>query len=114
MRTSTRVGSVVGSVGSVALCILQFRFALAIVPLIVLGGVLAGLAVAKWLDRAHYGRQLEEGFYAGMLAAGLSGFIALLSLLTAGPRDIATLAERSRLGGFDVAPLVRQLSPLGW
>ena len=74
MRTSTRAGIVVGSIGSIALCILQFHIALAIAPGIVLGGFVAGLAVAKWLDHAHYGRQLEEGFYVGMLASGLPGF----------------------------------------
>src|SRR5262249_39566424 len=68
----------------------------------------------KWLDHAHYGRQLEEGFYVGMLASGLPGFIALLSLLTAGPRDTVSLAERSHLGQLNLAPLVNLLSGFGW
>jgi hypothetical protein len=114
MRTSIRAGAILGGVGSIALCVLQLQIALAIAPGVILAGALAGLAVAKWLDRAHYGRQLEEGLRAGLLASGLTAFVSLLALLVAGPHDVATLTARSRIFGLSLAPLVRRLSGLGW
>ncbi len=114
MRTSLRVGMLIGGVGSVALSVLQARIGLVVAPCLVIAGIIAGLAVAKWLDRPSYGRQLEEGARAGLLACGLPGFVALLSLLVAGPRDIAGLAATSHFFGFDFSSVVLQLSPLGW
>jgi hypothetical protein len=114
MRTSLRVGMLIGGAGSVALSVLQARIGLVVAPCLVIAGIISGLAVAKWLDRPSYGRQLEEGGRAGLLACGLPGFVALLSLLVAGPRDIATLAASSRFFSLDFSPLVQQLSPLGW
>ena len=114
MRTSLRVGAILGGAGSIALCVLQLQIALAIAPGVILAGALAGLAVAKWLDRAHYGRQLEEGLRAGLLASGLPAFVALLALLVAGPHDVATLTARSHVFGLSLAPLVSRLGGLGW
>ena len=114
MRTSIRSGALIGGALSIALCLLQPRVALAVVLGIVLAGPVAGLAVAKWLDLGNYGRQLEEGVRAGLLACGLPGFCALVSLLVLGPHDAVELAARSHAGGLSLAPVVEPLASFGW
>ena len=68
MRTSLRVGMLIGGAGSIALSVLQLRIGLSVAPCLIIAGIISGLAVAKWLDRPSYGRQLEEGARAGLLA----------------------------------------------
>ena len=114
MRTSLRAGVTLGGLGSLVLCLLQTQIGLAIAPGVILVGILAGLAVAKGLERPYYGRQLEEGARAGVLACGLTGFLGLLSLLVAGPHDLATLTTRSHLFALDFALLMKQFSTLSW
>lgn len=114
MRASIRSGAIIGAVASVALCLLQPHIALLVAFGVAAAGVLAGLAVAKWLDLEQYGRQLEEGVRAGALAAGLPGLCALISLLVLGPHDVATLALRSRVSGVGLSSTISQLTTLGW
>jgi hypothetical protein len=48
------------------------------------------------------------------LASGLTAFVALLALLVAGPRDVATLTARSHIFGLSLAPLISKLHGLSW
>ena len=114
MRIILRVGGILGGAGFVLLYALQTEVALVVAAGIVLAGLLAGLGAAKWLSRAWYGRQFKAGLRTGILAAGLAGLGALLSLFMLGPRDIPTLAARSHLAGFSLAPVVNALAFLTW
>ncbi len=114
MRTSLRAGMLIGGTGSIALSVLQARIGLAVAPCLVMAGVISGLAIAKWLDRPSYGRQLGEGARGGLLACGLPAFVSLLSLLVAGQRDMVSLASTAHFFGLDFSPAVERLSGLGW
>lgn len=114
MRTTRRTIILLGCIGFVTLYILQYKAALAVTPLILVVGALAGLAVAKWLPWTWYGRQFVAGARAGVVACGLSAAGVLLSLVGAGSSSIATLAERSRLPGIDLKSFVIGLGALGW
>lgn len=114
MRIILRVGGILGGAGFVLLYALQAEVALVVAAGVVLAGLLAGLGAAKWLPRAWYGRQFKAGLRTGMLAAGLAGLGALLSLFMLGPRDVPTLAARSHLAGFSLAPVVNALAFLTW
>ncbi len=114
MRTILRSGGIVGGVGGVALAALQFDVALLAVFGIPLTGLVAGLCVAKWLDRWWYGRQFQAGAHAGLYAAGLAGCGTLASLLLRGPQSTDALATRSHLGVLSAAPFVHSLAFAGW
>ena len=114
MRTSVRVGAIVGGVAFVVLYAAQTSVALAAVYGIVVAGFCAGLGAAKWLEREWYGRQFGAGLRAGALAASIAGLGTLLSLVVLGPHDVAALAARSRLVGVSFAPIAHRLGFLGW
>ncbi len=114
MRTITRTGVTLSVIAALALYGVQLVSALGVALGIVLTGALAGLSVAKWLEREWYGRQLEAGARAGAIACGVGGLSSLLYLLGQGPRSLPELATRSHLVGVDLAPLVESLSGLGW
>ena len=114
MRTITRAGVTLSVLAALALYGVQLVAALGVALGIILIGGLAGLSVAKWLQRDWYGRQLEAGARAGAIACGVGGLSSLLYLLGQGPRSLPELAARSHLAGVDLAPLVQSLGALGW
>lgn len=114
MRTITRTGVTLSIVAALALYGVQLVAALVVAGGIVLVGALAGLCVAKWLERDWYGRQLDAGARAGAIACGVGGVSALLYLLGQGPHSVADLAARSHLSGLDLGPLITSLSSLDW
>src|SRR5437879_10380916 len=85
MRTIVRVCITIGGVGFVALFALQAVIALAVADCLLIVGLAAGLATAKWLERPWFGRQLIAGLRAGALAVGIAGAGALFSLFIIGP-----------------------------
>ncbi|HEX8733444.1 MAG TPA: hypothetical protein VF725_15450 [Ktedonobacterales bacterium] len=113
MRTVTRIGLTLSVVAVLALYGLQLVAGLGVIVGIIAIGALAGLAVAKWLERGWYGRQLEAGARAGAIACGVAGLASAAYLLGQRPAGIEALAARSRLPGISLAPLVHALSPLG-
>lgn len=114
MRTTRRTVILIGCIGFIALYILQYRLALAVTPLILLVGVLTGLAIAKWLPWAWYGRQFAAGVRAGAFACGLAAAGVILSLVGTGPHNVTALATRSQLPGISLANVVRSLGSTGW
>lgn len=114
MRRTRRTIILLGCIGFIALYALQYRVALAVTPLILVVGVVAGLAIAKWLPWAWYGRQFAAGVRAGAVACGLSAAGVLLSLVGSGPHTVSALASRSRLPGVDLTGIVTGLSSAGW
>lgn len=113
MRTITRTGVTLSVVAALALYGLQLVGGLMVTVGIVAIGVIAGLSVAKWLERDWYGRQLDAGARAGAIACGVAGLSALFYLLGQGPRSIADLSARSTLLGASMDPVIQLLSPLG-
>lgn len=113
MRTVTRVGVSLSVVAALALYGLQLVAGLLATLGIIIIGVIAGLCVAKWLQRDWYGRQLDAGARAGAIACGVAGLSSMLYLLGQGPRTTAELATRSHLGGLSMGWLAQALSPLG-
>lgn len=113
MRTVTRVGVSLSVVAALALYGLQLVAGLVATLGIIIIGVIAGLCVAKWLQRDWYGRQLDAGARAGAIACGVAGLSSMLYLLGQGPRTTAELAARSHLGGLSMGWLAQALSPLG-
>lgn len=113
MRTVTRTGVILSVVAALALYGLQLAAGLVVTLGIIVVGFIAGLCVAKWLERDWYGRQLDAGARAGAIACGVAGLASLFYLLGQGPRTTADLAARSHLGGISLGWLVEALSPLG-
>lgn len=113
MRTVTRTGVTLSAVAALALYGLQLIAGLAVTFGIMAIGALAGLSVAKWLERDWYGRQLEAGARAGIIACGVAGLSSAIYLLGQGPSTIDRLAARSHFLGVSLAPVVKALSPLG-
>lgn len=113
MRTITRTGVTLSVVAALALYGLQLIAGLLVTVGIIIIGVVAGLCVAKWLERDWYGRQLDAGARAGAIACGVAGLSSALYLLGQGPSSIDTLAAHSQLLGISLAPLALALSPLG-
>lgn len=109
-----RVGLAAGGGGAVLVFAAQPFIGIAALVVVVLAGMLAGLAVAKWLPREWFGRQLESGLRSGLLACGLAAVGFLASLLFYGRHAINSLAASSHLPGFDLAPVVRALGFAGW
>jgi len=114
MATNVRIGLIVGAVAFVLLYALQSNLALGIVPWVTVTGAIAGLLVAKWLDRAWYGRQLEAGAKTGAIASGMAAAGALLSLIVLGPHSVAALAAHSYEPGYSLARVIRSVAFLGW
>ncbi|HEY7975986.1 MAG TPA: hypothetical protein VID72_11620 [Ktedonobacterales bacterium] len=113
MRTVTRTGVGLSVVAALALYGLQLIAGLVATLGIIVIGVIAGLCVAKWLQRDWYGRQIDAGARAGAIACGVAGLSSMLYLLGQGPRTIAELAARSQLGGLSMGWLAEALGPLG-
>jgi hypothetical protein len=113
MRTVTRIGVTLSAVAALALYGLQLIAGLAVTFGILAIGALAGLSVAKWLERDWYGRQLEAGARAGAIACGVAGLGSAIYLLGQRPTTIDALAARSHILGISLAPMVRALSPMG-
>ncbi len=113
MRTVTRTGVTLSVVAALALYGLQLIAGLMVTLGVLVIGVIAGLCVAKWLERDWYGRQLEAGARAGAIACGVAGLSAAIYLLGQGPRSTAELAARSHLFGISLEPVALALSPLG-
>jgi hypothetical protein len=113
MRTVTRTGVTLSVVAALALYGLQLIAGLMVTLGVIVVGALAGLCVAKWLERGWYGRQLEAGARAGAIACGVAGLSSMIYLLGQGPRSTADLAARSHLLGISLAPVAQALSPLG-
>ena len=114
MRTILRAGALCGLLGAVAAVALQPLIGLGVIWLIPLVGFCAGLAVAKWLERDWYGRQLGAGLRAGAIAAGIAALAAFLALVLGGSRDTATLLAQSDLSLVTLAPAARTLVSLNW
>ncbi|MGH2486151.1 MAG: hypothetical protein ACRDHE_09085, partial [Ktedonobacterales bacterium] len=114
MITIIRVGAIVGGVWFVALFALQAAVALVVLVGVVAAGLCAGLAIAKWLDRAWYGKQLHAGLRAGAIASGAAGLAALVALLAMGPHDVKTLTTRSHALGVDLGGVAKALGFAGY
>lgn len=113
MRIVTRIGVTLSVVAALALYGVQYVAGLVAMLGVVVIGVLAGLGVAKWLERAWYGRQLEAGARAGAIACGVAGLSSALYLLGSSPTSMTVLADRSQLLGSSFVSLVLSLSPIG-
>ena len=114
MATIIRVGLIAGGIAFVLLFALQSHMGLAVAPGITLAGVAAGLGMAKWLDRAWYGRQLEAGVRAGLLASGFAAAGVLASLIALGPHSVTGLARLSHGPAYDLGPFIQTISFAGW
>jgi hypothetical protein len=114
MRTILRSGGLCGLLGAVAAVALQLPMGLGIIWFIPLVGFCAGLAVAKWLQRDWYGRQLGAGIRAGAAAAAIAGLAAILALALGGPRDTATLLAQSNLSRVTPQSAASTVASLGW
>ena len=114
MRTIRRTIILLGCVGFVALYLLQPHVALAVTPLLLVVGALTGLAVAKWLPWAWYGRQFAAGVRGGVVATGIAAAGVLLSLVGGNPRQVDTIAAASHLPGVDFSGPVTALGGAGW
>lgn len=114
MRTIRRTVILLGCAGFIALYLLQLRVALAATPLLLVVGVLTGLAVAKWLPWGWYGRQFAAGVRGGAVACGLAAAGVLLSLVGGRTPHVAALAEESRLPGLNLSGIVTSLGAVGW
>jgi hypothetical protein len=114
MANVYRVGLLLGVLGALGVYALSRMAALTAAVGVVTLGLLAGLAMAKWLEWGWFGRQLEAGLRAGLLACGLGAIAGLAALIAQGPRDVGTLAAQSHLGGLSLAPLAHTLGALGW
>jgi hypothetical protein len=114
MRSVMRVGAIGAVMGCLTAFPLALRAGLVVIPLLLLLGVGAGLAMAKWLDFAWFGRQIEAGWKVGAIACVPAGVLALLTLLIQGPHDLNALVDASRLGGVDMGSLARFFGFAGW
>jgi len=114
MSNVYRVGLLLGAAGALAIFALGRMAALTAAAGVVALGLLTGLAMAKWLEWGWFGRQVEAGLRAGLIACSLSALAGLITLIAEGPHDVATLAEQSHLGGLNLAPLAHTLGGLGW
>lgn len=113
MRTIIRAGAVVGGVWFVALFALQSTVALVVLAGVAVAGVCSGLAIAKWLERGWYGRQLQAGLRAGAIASGAAGLASLVALLVMGPHDVKSLAARSHALGLNLGGIAHTLGFMG-
>lgn len=114
MRTIVRIGVIIGGIGFIALFALQAVIALAVADCLLIVGLASGLAMAKWIERSWYGRQLIAGLRAGAFAVSIAGVGALLSLFIIGPRDKTVLATRSHVLTIDMSHWVGSFTILPW
>src|SRR6185312_11576323 len=114
MRTIRRTIILLGCAGFIALYLLQLRVALAAAPLLLVVGALTGLAVAKWLPWAWYGRQFAAGVRGGVVACGLAAAGVLLSLVGGKTPQVTAIAAESQLPGLNLAGIVTSLGGAGW
>lgn len=114
MRAILRVGLGVGAAGFLALFALPLAAGLVVLPGVLVVGLAAGLAMAKWLPWSWYGRQPAAGLRAGTIAVALAAAGALISLIGFAPHDSAALAARSHLLTLDLGPAVARFAVLGW
>jgi hypothetical protein len=114
MRTLQRVELLIGGVSALTLFLGQIGVALAVVWGIVAKGLVAGLALAKWLPPAAPGRRFATGLGAGFRACSMAGAGALASQWIFGPRTFELLIQRAHLAFLDAAPLVLTFGFLGW
>src|SRR6478752_5043406 len=105
MSNVYRVGLLLGAMGALAIFALGRMAALTAAVGVIAVGLLAGLAMAKWLEWSWFGRQVEAGLRAGLVACGLVTVAGLVTLIAQGPHDVSTLATQSHLGGLNLAPL---------
>lgn len=113
-RVWARIGLAVGGAGFVLLALAQLAWAFAAAFLLALVGLAAGLATAKWLPRALYGKQLVTGARAGALACAVAALGLLISLALAGGSSVDALARRSHLLGLELESAAHALRPIGW
>ena len=97
MRTLLRIGGIAGMLAGALALALAPRAGLAVVVCVAAAGPGVGLAMAKWLPRTWYGRQLGAGLRAGLIACVIAAPATLIALLSATPHDAATLAVRTRI-----------------
>lgn len=114
MRTIRRTIILLGCIGFVILFALQYVIALAATPLIAAVGIIAGLAIAKWLPWSWYGRQFAAGVRGGLVACVLAAAGMFLSSVAIGTQSVETLAERSHLSDIGLAQLVNGFGELAW
>jgi hypothetical protein len=114
MSNVYRVGLLLGAGGALAIFALGRTVALTAAVGVLAVGLLTGLAMAKWLEWSWFGRQVEAGLRAGLIACSLGAIAGLITLVALGPHDVAALAAQSRLGGLNLAPLAHTLGGLGW
>jgi hypothetical protein len=113
MRTVLRVGIILGLLGG-ALAYLAARFAaFTVAGVLFLVGILAGLAVAKWLEWTWYGRQTEATLKATGTAVVLTAAGALAGFFTAPHRDTAAMVRESHLGRLSFEKLAASLAFAG-
>jgi hypothetical protein len=114
MRSVMRVGATAGVLGGISMYLIARGTGLAVAVALVALGIVTGLGMAKWLEWSWFGRQLEAGFKAGVIACVPAGLIAVLTLLIQGPHDLAALAAASHLGPLNAARLADTLGFGGW
>ncbi len=95
MRTLLRVGGIAGMLAGALALALAPRAGLAVIACLGVAGLGSGLAMAKWLPREWYGRQLGAGLRAGLIACVIAVPATLIALLDGAPHDAAALALRT-------------------
>lgn len=103
MRTLLRVGGIAGMLAGASALALAPQAGIAAAALLAPAGFAAGLATAKWLPSAWYGRQLRAGLCSSLLVCVIAAPATLLALLAFAPRgaDVTLLA----IGPVSLAPL---------
>lgn len=101
MRTLLRVGGIAGMLAGALALALAPRAGIAVAALIALAGLTAGLATAKWLPGAWYGRQFGAGLRAGLIACVIAVPATLIALIEMAPRPDAPVT----IGSQSLAPL---------
>lgn len=114
MQSVIRVGAAAGVLGCLSMYLVAREGALVVSLGLVVLGLAAGLAMAKWLEWSWYGRQLEAGLKAGAAACVPAGLVALVALLVQGPHTLPELAASSHLGPISASGLAYALGFGGW
>ncbi|HKS70471.1 MAG TPA: hypothetical protein VJQ45_08620, partial [Ktedonobacterales bacterium] len=106
MRTLLPVGGIAGTLAGALALALVAQAGIAVAALITLAGLAAGLATAKWLPPAWYGRQFGAGLRAGLVACVIAVPATLIALLDLAPQGNAPLA-------FGPTSLASMAGPVG-
>ncbi len=114
MRSVIRVGATAAVLGCLSMYVIAHSAGLIVAVALVALGIVTGLAMAKWLEWSWFGRQLEAGLKAGIVACVPAGLVALVALVLQGPHDLAQLADSSHLGSLTVERPVSALGFGGW